>query len=186
MESQVLEELFIKDGYFDQNTNKIRFSTYLQIKRDLKNLLIDSKDNLGLSILVDLMLICSCIDLFSKISEQKKPNPGENAKFFKKYLEETCDFKPEEAKALWELRNGIMHSFTLSNNQGVILFGTEKPVQIGKRSTSVTFNVRRLHTKILFDSAKDLHKKLLNVENRATLEQFIINNGFFYKKCNNE
>ncbi|KKP77553.1 MAG: hypothetical protein UR73_C0018G0006 [candidate division WS6 bacterium GW2011_GWF1_35_23] len=185
IKNDILEEFFVKDGYFDQNTNKTRLSNYLEIKRDLKKLLVDSKSNLGLSILVDICLLCSCIDLFSKINEGRLPKKGENAKFFKSYLIDLCDFKPEEAEALWKLRNGVIHSFSLSNNQGIILFGTESPITLKKGNTSVTFNLRRLYTKVIFESAKELYRKILNSQTQEQIITFIMNNGFFYKKYNN-
>jgi hypothetical protein len=186
MNNNLLKEFFLDDSKAVDINGRKKSSNYLAIKRDLQTIMIkDGKNNLGLSLLTNTTLICTCIDLLAKISVASKPKEGDNGKVFRNYLITYCDFHKEEAEATWKLRNTILHSFTLDSSKGLILFGTKCPVQIintGERK-EITFNVRRLYTSAVIKSAQRLREDISkDLSRKKHSVEYLEKNGFHYKR----
>ncbi|HRZ19823.1 MAG TPA: hypothetical protein P5136_07250 [Methanofastidiosum sp.] len=184
MAKEILKEFFIEDNKLDNKTGKRRISTYLTIKRDLKKIMVGNKKNLGLSLLTNISLVCTCVDLLSKVSIGRQPKTGENGKIFKQYLKSYCDFSDEQSESLWKLRNSILHSFTIDSIKGIVLYGDHTPVLIkksGKKKT-ITFFARALYSQVVILSAEKLRDHLLNeIEDTKPYEKYLLRNGFFYR-----
>lgn len=185
MAKELLREFFYKDNIVDSISGKKRISAYLTIRRDLKKIMTSNRDNLGLSYLTNISLICTSVDLLSKVSIAREPKRGENRAIFEKYLISYCNFSKEESASLWRLRNTTLHSFTIDTVKGIILYGTNSPILINDtgEKISITFNLRRLYSEVVVTSAKKLEDYLINeVEDSKPYEEYLLQHGFFYRQ----
>lgn len=183
MAIDIFQEFFTKDNEIDTISGKRRISSLLSIKRDLRRIMVDSKNNMGLSFLTNISLICTCVDLLSKVSIAREPNRGENGQIFKDYLKKYCNFSEEEAISLWKLRNTTLHSFKIDSVKGIILYGTNSPVLISNKGQQkqITFNLRRLYSCIVINSPQKLKDDLLLNSNIQSHKNYIEKNGFYYR-----
>lgn len=179
----IINQFFYKDGKLI--SGKKRISTYLAVKRDLMTIMVnDKRTNLGLSYLTNISLICSCTDLLSKVAIGRQPKRGESKKIFTDFLISYCDLSLDQSVALWNLRNSTMHAYTIDSVKGIILYGSDYPIEISRvgEQKQITFNLRKLYSSVVVNSAERLKTFLFNSENKEKIIEYIERNGFYYRR----
>jgi len=196
----ILDEYFIKDGVLSGSTRKK--SVLLSLERDLAFCVAlpgfwiegNSRNKIQLTskqykellkvrpTFAIISLFCSAVDVIARVSNKRHPNIGENGTFFKNSAQDWFDLPSTHANELWNLRNGIFHSYRLMTGQAAVDIGSGSPVEINDIGEFIFY----LHA--MYSSVGKAKRKLYevlsgesNIEKQSTAD-YLHDNGFFYTK----
>lgn len=199
MNENMIEEFFQNDGA--DTGNSIRRSVLLALERDMafcvalpgawmegssrnKLQLTDEQYSELLKVrptFTVISLFCSAIDVMARVSKKQKPPVGKNGAFFKECAQNLFELTSEQAEELWNLRNGISHSYRLMEGQRAVSHGSHSPIQKNDVDGKWEFYLHAMYTS-LTRAKRKLYEFLTSEseEEKRKTEVYLEKNGFFY------
>lgn len=192
-----LEEFFEKDGVFNM-TPSVRKSVLLTAFRDLQFMngivfekMLSLKQlnkktceelNGQLPTFSFLLTYFSVIDLFARVMKRiEQPKNGVNRKLFIYSCVRWFNITRTQARAMWDIRNGISHHYHLVGKNSVDKAGSQKLIVYRRKNKDWV-----IYTNAMFSSVRrakiNAYKYIrsLSPKTQKKYNEYLKKNGFFY------
>jgi hypothetical protein len=125
-------------------------------------------------------LICTSIDVLSRVNQKRETKLGENKKFFISYIKEQLSFDEKNSSALWKFRNGIIHQYKIIPGKRLETSGN----QFFEYNEEEDRYILRIRPAILVIERKseELYSRFSKAEEneKDEVSKYLRENGFFY------
>lgn len=196
---EVINAFFTQDGQIEPN-GVIRKSVILSLKRDLSFCILlprvwtspssvvhlsETQFSAIQQILPTFTVIsqfCSGIDVLARVVNKAQPLGGQNGQYFRDCAEQWFGFSAIEASELWNLRNGISHSYRLVTGQQAEQYGHNKAIRQSANGQWV-FYLHAMYT-TLDNSIKSIYTHLSSegLQDKEVTARYLDDNGFYYTR----
>jgi hypothetical protein len=185
-----LKEFFSEDNVI-LSDGRIKVSTILTILREVDDVIKYTLEKKALTNSLSeqsIAILCLIgIDLLGKVDKGSEFERNMNGQEYQKFLIEN-KFKKIEAKALWELRNSLIHEFSFGNYNSLsfehgALVNEYEAGKYNYSISSLTVLLRHLKNR--------MYEKFSNMANKDDADSnpfllityaFLLEHGFYYKK----
>lgn len=128
-------------------------------------------------------LFCTAVDVLARVVKKcARPPRGQNGAYFIECAETWFGLSNQEAKELWQLRNGISHSYRIMQGQATRQFGYGRVIL--QRSDGVwEFYLHAMYGAIQ-KAKRDIHAHLTaeKLSDKQLTASYLERNGFFYTR----
>lgn len=196
MESQnIIDQFFIEDGQLTDDQSKIRKSVLLSLVSDIQfTILLPGKwRNMSLSpeqngILREMLpsftvisLFCSAVDVLARVVNKRIPPSGQNGDYFRNCAIDWFRMNDDESHQLWQLRNGISHSYRLHTGQVAKQYGYGGIVRQSTTSGLWHFYLHAMYSSLV-KAKRDIYEQLTaeTDDEKQITADYLNENGFYY------
>lgn len=126
-------------------------------------------------------LFCTAVDVLARVTKGRKPKNHECRSFFIWASKEFMLLDAMHTKELWDLRNGIVHSYSLKPGHAASRLG--QVMLSDDKNGHTTFHLPPMLSKLLTATTNALaYCSELREEEKIRVAEYIQENGFYYVK----
>ncbi len=129
-------------------------------------------------------LFCSAIDVMARVSMKQKPPAGQNGVYFKICAKNWFELTSEQAEELWNLRNGISHSYRLMEGQRALSHGSHSPIQKNEVDEKWEFYLHAMYISLTRTKSK-LYKFLTSESEEERQKKRVSRRKWFFYTARN-
>lgn len=197
---QIIDSFFLQDGQV-QPLGSVQRSVLLALEKDLGFCIllpgiwkgarstIQLSDDQYVSLQEKLptftvvSLFCTAIDVLARVINKRFPPRNQNGTYFTGCAQTWFGLTQQEADELWQLRNGISHSYKLVTGQSTRQFGHGRVIKLRTTDNVWEFYLHAMYTS-LNKAKREIHEHLSNeiLQEKQATATYLQQNGFFFTR----
>lgn len=194
---EIINSFFIEDGHIEPN-DAIQKSILLGLEKDmsfcilLPRVWLSTQGGIRLTdvqysglqqklpTFTVVSLFCTAVDVIARVINKQTPPRGQNGQYFRDCAEQWFGLNQQEARELWQLRNGISHNYRLVAGQIARRYGHGRIIR-QRPDGFWEFYLHAMYTSLL-EAKRNVCAFLLseNPANQQLTADYLQTNGFFY------